>query len=105
MSEEQSQPNCGSRRCSLSAEQVAGILEKLTEAEQDCDEKSKFASIEAFPPNYWQGQATGLFRARCLIREVMDGERELCEHGVEDGEYCQECNAEYKRAAACDGQD
>ena len=23
-----------------------------------------------------------------------------CEHGVEDGEYCEPCNREYKRAAA-----
>lgn len=36
---------------------------------------------------------------------LQDNPEERCEHGVEDGEYCQPCNAEYKRAAACDGQD
>ncbi len=26
--------------------------------------------------------------------------RDVCEHGVPDGEYCRPCNLEYKRAAA-----
>lgn len=40
-----------------------------------------------------------------LTKWLLDNPEELCEHGVVDGEYCQPCNAEYKRAAACDGQD
>ena len=28
---------------------------------------------------------------------------EMCEHGVVEGDWCEPCNAEYKRAAATDG--
>lgn len=35
---------------------------------------------------------------------MQDNPEEVCEHGIEDGEYCQPCNAEYKRAAREDGQ-
>ena len=35
---------------------------------------------------------------------VVRNDSEVCEHGIEDGEYCKECNAEYKRAAQCDGE-
>jgi hypothetical protein len=30
-------------------------------------------------------------------------ERHACEHGVWDGDYCEQCNAEYKRARAENG--
>ena len=93
--------------CSLSREQVAAILVKLAEAEAIADAKDIKAerSEHREASRYYRGQGNGLFRAACLIREVMRGELLVCEHGVEDGEYCQPCNAEYKRAAACDGQD
>jgi len=35
---------------------------------------------------------------------MQDNPEEVCEHGIEDAEYCQPCNAEYKRAAREDEQ-
>ena len=42
------------------------------------------------------------------LRNLIDRElerRDVCEHGVRTGEWCEECNREYKRARKENGDD
>jgi len=45
-----------------------------------------------------------LAEIEAAIEEELGG-RDVCEHGIRDGEYCRRCREEYRRAlAAYDGE-
>ena len=41
----------------------------------------------------------GIQQADDMLAQLAKPQAERCEHGIADGEYCEPCNREYKRAA------
>lgn len=52
---------------------------------------------------YAKGMQVAFSEVLAHIEDVESNPRLYCEHGILDGEYCEPCNLEYKRAAKAAG--
>lgn len=65
-----------------------------------CDEIKDFCVIRTVKTVHAGWQMVELCRScLCGMATVIDHHCIVCEHGIREDEFCEECNKEYKRAA------